>query len=108
MKLVELPCYCASLRQASRSATVLYQEAMGTSGLQITQYTLLQAIADIPNLTTTELSQAVGMDQTTATRMLTLIKRRGRVFAHIGAAETSPLMRFGALSGSGAALTSTP
>ncbi len=81
MKLVQFPCYCATLRQAARSATALYQAAMGSSGLQITQYTLLQAIADIPTLTTTELSAAVGMDQTTATRMLALIRRRGLIAA---------------------------
>ncbi len=84
MKLVQLPCYCATLRQASRSATAFYQAAMGTSGLQVTQYTLLQMLNDIANLTTTELSQAVGMDQTTATRMLALIKRRGLVAAKVG------------------------
>ncbi len=84
MKLVPLPCYCATLRQASRSVTALYQTAMGSSGLQITQYTLLQALAYSPKLTTTELSQAVGMDQTTATRMLALIRRRGLVAATAG------------------------
>ncbi len=84
MKLVSLPCYCATLRQVSRSATALYQAAMGTSGLQITQFTLLQALSEIPRPTTTELGQAVGMDQTTSTRMLTLIRRRGLVAATVG------------------------
>jgi DNA-binding MarR family transcriptional regulator len=75
MKLLSLPCYCASLRQAARAITVLYEEALVGSGLHATQYTALQVLESVPNLTTTELAEAIGIDQTTATRTLALVKK---------------------------------
>jgi DNA-binding MarR family transcriptional regulator len=75
MKLQSLPCYCATLRQAARSATALYESAFADSGLHHTQYTILHVLSVAPNLTTTELADAIGIDQTTATRTLALIKK---------------------------------
>lgn len=75
MKLRSLPCYCATLRQAARSATTLYESVLADSGLHVTQYTALQVLDGAPNLTTTELADAIGIDQTTATRTLALIKK---------------------------------
>ena len=75
MKLRSLPCYCATLRQAARSATTLYESVLADSGLHLTQYTALQVLDGAPNLTTTELADAIGIDQTTATRTLALIKK---------------------------------
>jgi len=77
MKLQSLPCYCATLRQAARAVTALYEEVLGDSGLHATQYTAMQVLEQVPNLTTTELAQAIGIDQTTATRALALIKKSG-------------------------------
>jgi DNA-binding MarR family transcriptional regulator len=77
MKLVSLPCYCATLRQAARAVTVLYEDMLADSGLHATQYTALQFLDSAPNLTTTELADALGVDQTTATRTLALIKKAG-------------------------------
>ena len=75
MKLLALPCYCATLRQAARSVTTLYESVLVDSGLHPTQYTVLQVLDGAPNLTTTELADAIGIDQTTATRTLALIKK---------------------------------
>ena len=75
MKLRSLPCYCATLRQAARSVTTLYESVLADSGLHVTQYTALQMLDGAPNLTTTELADAIGIDQTTATRTLALIKK---------------------------------
>jgi len=75
MKLLSLPCYCATLRQAGRAVTVLYEDALAGSGLHATQYTALQLLESAPSLTTTELAEALGIDQTTATRTLALIKK---------------------------------
>jgi DNA-binding MarR family transcriptional regulator len=77
MKLQSLPCYCATLRQAARAVTVLYEEMLGDSGLHATQFTILQVLEIAPGRTTTELSEIIGIDQTTATRTLALIKRSG-------------------------------
>jgi DNA-binding MarR family transcriptional regulator len=76
MKLLSLPCYCSTLRQAARSVTTLYETALADSGLHVTQYTLLYVLEVAPKLTTTELADAIGIDQTTATRTLALIKKK--------------------------------
>jgi DNA-binding MarR family transcriptional regulator len=75
MKLLSLPCYCATLRQAARAVTTLYETVLAGSGLYVTQYTILQVLDEAPKLTTTELADAIGIDQTTATRTLALIRK---------------------------------
>jgi DNA-binding MarR family transcriptional regulator len=63
---------------------VLYEEVLADSGLHATQYTALQLLEQVPNLTTTELAQMIGIDQTTATRTLALIRRNGLATDSIG------------------------
>src|ERR1700736_6486535 len=77
MELQALPCYCATLRQAARAATALYEAVLGESGVPLTQFTALQVMLRSPNLTTTELAEMIGIDQTTATRTLAHIKKAG-------------------------------
>ena len=77
MKLQSLPCYSATLRQAARAVTTFYEEMLGDSGLYATQYTALQVLEFAPDLTTTELAQLIGIDQTTATRTLALLRKKG-------------------------------
>ena len=79
MKLQSLPCYCATLRQAARAVTALYEEVLADSDLHATQYTALQVLKFVPNLTTTDLADAMGIDQTTATRTLALVRKSGLV-----------------------------
>jgi DNA-binding MarR family transcriptional regulator len=84
MKLMSLPCYCATLRQTARAVTVLYEEMLAGGGLHATQYSALQLLDAAPNLTTTELADALGVDQTTATRTLALIKKAGYASDTVG------------------------
>jgi DNA-binding MarR family transcriptional regulator len=84
VKLQPLDCYCATLRQAARAVTVLYEEALAGSGLHATQYTVLEVLARAPDLTITELAQAIGIDQTTATRTLALVKKAGFATDSVG------------------------
>jgi len=84
MKIQSFPCYCATLRQAARAVTVLYEEMIADGGVHATQYTALQVIESAPNLTTTELAEAMGIDQTTATRTLALIKKGGLAIDTVG------------------------
>jgi|SRR6185437_3036185 len=84
MNLVSLPCYCATLRQVARAVTVLYEDMLADSGLHATQYTALQLLDSVPDLTTTELAEALGVDQTTATRTLALIKKAGLASDTVG------------------------
>jgi len=75
MKLHSLPCYCATLRQAARAATSFYEEALADSGVRATQFTILQVLKTVPDLQTTEVGQLLGIDQTTATRTLALMRK---------------------------------
>lgn len=87
MKLLPMPCYCATLRQVARAITVLYEDVLRDTGLHATQYTALQVLdlaGSHGGLTTTELAQGIGIDQTTATRTLALIKRAGLAGSAIG------------------------
>jgi DNA-binding MarR family transcriptional regulator len=85
MKLQSLPCYCATLRQAARAATALYEEALADSGVRSTQFTILQALNTAPDLQTTEVGQLLGIDQTTATRTLALMRKNKLVADSTGA-----------------------
>jgi DNA-binding MarR family transcriptional regulator len=84
MKLQSLPCYCASLRQVARAVTMLYEDVLADSGLHATQYTALQILEQVPSLTTTELAEVIGIDQTTATRTLALIRKSGLALDSVG------------------------
>ena len=77
MKPQPLPCYCATLRQAARAGTAIYEEVLAESGLHVTQLTVVQALKFVPNQTTTNLADALGIDQTTATRTLALLRKSG-------------------------------
>jgi DNA-binding MarR family transcriptional regulator len=78
--------------------TTLYEEALADSGLHATQYTALQLMASAPNLSTTEIADAIGIDQTTATRTLALVRKAGLVKENFG---TDRRERRWALTGSG-------
>ena len=64
---------------------------LADSGLHATQYTALQLLDSAPNLSTTELAEALGIDQTTATRTLALIKKAGLASDTIGLDRRQPL-----------------
>jgi DNA-binding MarR family transcriptional regulator len=85
MKLQSLPCYCATLRQAARAATSFYEEALADSGIRATQFTILQVLKTAPDLQTTEVGQLLGIDQTTATRTLALMRKSKLVGDSTGA-----------------------
>ncbi len=84
MRLHSLPCYCATLRQAARAVTLLYEEVIADSALRGTQFTALQVLNRAPRITTTELAQIIGIDQTTATRTLALIRKSGLAADSVG------------------------
>jgi DNA-binding MarR family transcriptional regulator len=97
MKLQPLPCYCATLRQAARAATSFYEEAFAGSGIRATQFTILQVLKTAPGLQTTEVGQLIGIDQTTATRTLALMKRSKLIGDSTGADRRERRWRLTAL-----------
>jgi DNA-binding MarR family transcriptional regulator len=79
MPLTHLPCYCATLRQASRVLTSIYDEQLREVGLRITQFTLLQALHLAPGSRITDLVDILAMEQSTLTRTLAILRSNGWV-----------------------------
>ena len=76
--VVTLPCACANLRRAARIVTQLYAEEMRSTGLHSTQFTLLQALTIAPpNISQGRLGELLGIDSTTLTRTLALLRKKG-------------------------------
>jgi DNA-binding MarR family transcriptional regulator len=73
------PCVCSTLRMVSRAVTQLYDDILRPSGLRVTQFTILGAIARLgaPNLG--QLEYMLAIDQTTLTRSLKLLERNGAI-----------------------------
>lgn len=84
MKPIRMPCYCGSIRQASRIVTQLYDQALKPSGLKITQFGILRLLSAYPGLTTGDIAEALAMDSTTLTRTLKIIQGNAWIDATSG------------------------
>src|SRR6266849_1159841 len=71
------PCVCNTLRMASRAVTQLYDDVLRPSGLRVTQFSILAAIARMGEANLRQLEDALALDQTTLTRSLDLLERAG-------------------------------
>jgi len=78
-------CVCINLRRLARVTTQLYDEAMAASGLKITQYSLLCAIARSEPAALSALAHEVDLDRTTLARNLNPLERDGLVALTAGA-----------------------
>lgn len=79
-----LPCTCANLRRAARAVTRAYNHELKAVGIEITQFTLLMTLDTAGKIPQGRLGRVVGLDSTTLTRMLDLLKKRGWVQAEEG------------------------
>src|SRR5213080_2504071 len=71
-----LPCACANMRRAARAVTQLYDAALRPSGLRITQFTLLRALARAGGpMTQDALGELLAVDSTTLSRTLRQLER---------------------------------
>jgi DNA-binding MarR family transcriptional regulator len=68
--LFELPCACQNLRRLTRITTRIYDQELKRSGLEITQFGLLTALAKTGEINQKRLSAGFAMDSTTLTRTL--------------------------------------
>jgi DNA-binding MarR family transcriptional regulator len=80
-----LPCTCANLRRASRAVTQLYDDALRDTGLRVTQFTLLQVLSLVGELTQGKIGELLAMDSTTLTRTLGSLEDRGWIRSRPGA-----------------------
>ena len=76
-EIVSLPCACANLRRAARIVTQQYDQRLQPAGIKATQFTLLQALTSAGNITQGHLGDLLGLDSTTLTRTLALLRRKG-------------------------------
>src|SRR6185295_2270239 len=79
MSLSELVCACANLRRATRAITQIYDDALRTSGLRITQLSLLKALEIAGELGQGRLGEVMGIDTTTLTRTLAPLRKQGLI-----------------------------
>src|SRR5215470_8523373 len=73
------PCVCNTLRMVSRAATQLYDDILRPSGLRVTQFSILGAIARLGEANLRQLEHTLAVDQTTLTRSLKLLERDGAI-----------------------------
>jgi len=76
-QLPSLPCFCATVRRASRALTQHYEQALRPTGLRATQFTILQALFLMGDATQGELGRVLALDSTTLTRTLAIMHRHG-------------------------------
>ena len=56
-------CTCGELRKAARAITILYDDAIKSSGLLSTQFGLLQVIYNIDSIRISDLADRLRMDR---------------------------------------------
>ena len=61
---------------ATRAVTQLYDDALRPSGLRVTQFSVLAALARMGEASVGELAEALAIDQSTLTRGVALLERR--------------------------------
>lgn len=76
-EIVSLPCACANLRRAARIVTQRYDQQLQPAGIKTTQFTLLQALTRTGSISQGNLGELLGLDSTTLTRTLALLRRKG-------------------------------
>jgi DNA-binding MarR family transcriptional regulator len=79
-----LSCMCATLRRASRVLTQHYDEEMRPFGLRATQFTILQALSLVGEISQGRLGEILAMDSTTLTRTLEIMLAHGWIVKQHG------------------------
>lgn len=72
-------CLCFRSRRTARVITRDFDAALAPTGLKATQLTLLCAIALRPELDMSDLADVLGLEQSTLSRNISLLRERGLV-----------------------------
>ena len=88
-----LPCLCATLRRAARSLTQLYEEALRPLGLRSSQFTILQVLWRMGELSQGSLGDILAMDSTSLSRTLAIMRRHGWILERPGQDRRERLLR---------------
>jgi len=84
MALPNLPCLCGTLRRTARVVTQAYDQALRPTGLRATQFTVLQALSLAGEVSQGQLGESLGIDSTTLTRTLKVMRREGWIAERAG------------------------
>ncbi len=79
-----LVCLCSNVRRAARALTQTYEDAMRSTGLSSSQFTILQVLDRMGELTQGRLAEVLAMDSTTLTRTLAIMRRDGSILERRG------------------------
>jgi DNA-binding MarR family transcriptional regulator len=77
--VAELGCACASARQLARMLTRVYDQQLRSVGLEAAQFALLSTLDSDGPCTQTVLGRQHGLDKTTVSRNVNVLKRYGWV-----------------------------
>lgn len=69
-KVEDLACVCLEMRRASRTVTQCYDIALASTGLRVTQFSLLRTIHLHREISISNLASETDLDRTTITRNL--------------------------------------
>ena len=75
----DLPCFCTSLRKASRRLTAIYDTALEPFGINVAQFALLRNINRHGPVSLTALGDILELDRSTLGRNVRVLGRRGMV-----------------------------
>jgi len=78
-------CVCLGVRRAARAVTRAYEEALKPGDLKATQFSLLAYLTLDPAASFADITEHMAMDQSTLTRNLRPLERRGLVSVRPGA-----------------------
>lgn len=96
LRKAEDACLCFALRKASRSVTRLYDEALRDAGISINQFSLLLTIACKAPVSVNTLAASAAMDQSTLSRNLRPLEKKGLIQLRPGADRRQRLVRLSA------------
>ncbi len=85
-------CNCTVLRKAARRVSILYDHALDSAGVRLTQYALLAEIDRTGPMTITELANAMVMERNGLGHNLQPLERDGLVRMEIGSDRRSRII----------------
>src|SRR5512141_3011923 len=68
-------CVCLNLRRAARAVSQIYDEALASSGIKVTQFSLLRAVERNEPVAIGAIAEELDLDRTTMARTLAPLER---------------------------------
>lgn len=72
-------CVCFNIRKSTRLLTAHYDRVMSPTGLKGTQFSLLMTVLQEDSASVSQLANILGMDRTTLSRNVSLLKQKGLI-----------------------------